>query len=755
MPPASSGEEPQLFEVLGSDVFEYENENEKKKYWGILWRDRASGLTMFDMVHTDAVGRKWSPSSEDIIKSLSKWLMYHPAPTWMVTDPATYYTSLEFMDYLGKSGIGLTCVPAEAHWLMGSEEQAIGVAKRTVDKMFRENGKLDIPTLFQLAAHAMNSHVGSTGFSAYQWVYGKDSFNGENLPLGLDPSKAFGGLLKVRDKVKIEFERIKASEKFSKLANAVGRPTVKYHTGQLVMVWRQKVKPGKMKGNWIGPVRVVMIEGSTLWLASGASLIRAKQNQVRPVTKREQLQASLEGTAIFKTPVTTEALLRSFQGRHYLDVSGDVPSERRMQEDLAQTEVQLPPAQERPKADVWVFREIEGLKHLVRIHHLPRLALFSPARLTSCPVSLDELTGKRVTIVNPSLGGDQARIVDDITVVKSLAERWTGETQFEMKLSQRPAKVRRSVPKAGTKRKPETDTADLQEQAQDESLHPEVPAGGSSSSLHPGLPHRELQSELLHPEPQHGQPLSPDLPGRDDGDEIAGNAIPQGSLNEALLRLGSDVVDGVPQTPQIRGASGSNECPTPGCDLPGGHEGAHHGPDGTFLYDQQNDKKMIVDENEAGGASPSSTSTSSSSSSSSSSDELVPDNLYVKKRKRLSKGPVEKRAGARRRAPKTSDPKEVVFYAKELDINEEDFAWLAKNSSKRKAQVWLSKKMSEKGKEVSWDELTLEQKKDFDMAQAKELSQVAQSQALRNLTKAELKSLNPRSIMERRWKQQS
>ena len=45
---------------------------------------------------------------------------------WIVADTATYYTSQELMDFCGRSGIGLTIVPAEAHWLMGSEEQAIG-----------------------------------------------------------------------------------------------------------------------------------------------------------------------------------------------------------------------------------------------------------------------------------------------------------------------------------------------------------------------------------------------------------------------------------------------------------------------------------------------------------------------------------------------------------------------------------------------------------------------------------------------------
>ena len=70
---------------------------------------------------------------------------------------------------------------------------------------------------------------------------------------------------------------------------------------------------------------------------------RAKLSQLRPVTKREELQSTLEGTAIYRTPVTTDTLMRAFQGRYYLDVSGDVPSEQQLQQDLSPAVVQLPP----------------------------------------------------------------------------------------------------------------------------------------------------------------------------------------------------------------------------------------------------------------------------------------------------------------------------------------------------------------------------------------------------------------------------
>ena len=695
-PPASTQEEHGLFEVLGTDIFEYEDDRNKKKYKGILWRDRASGLTMIEILHEYNGGERWEPTTQDIIKSLTGWLMHHPSPSWVITDAAPYFTSAEFAQYCWKSGLGLTVAPAEAHWLMGSEEQAIGLAKRAVAKMRREFDGYDIPTLFQLAAHAANSHVGSSGYFAYQWVHGRDPFTGDGLPDGLDASKAFSGLLKARDRIKIAYETEKAREKFSKLANAVTRPTMKCTTGQLVMLWRQKVKPGKVKGSWVGPLRVLLVEGSTVWLATGATLVRAKMNQIRQITKREEMTATLEGTAIIRTPVTVETLLRNFQGRNYLDVSGDVPSERQLREDLAPTEVSVPAASS-TRSDSWFLKEDGGERTLVRIHRLPRLALFAPTRLTVCLVPLRDVTGKRTTVVRYSHGGDEVTIKDDWDVVRSLPDRWTGETHFELVKIERPTKSRRSAPTQGMKRKATT----------------EAEEGGEE--LHRG------QGEL---------------PGVDDASqEPTEQAGASGTLDQALQQQGPDVVDGlIPATPMvIEGASGSNQCPVPDCNLPGGHAGAHQGDGGRFLYDLYEGKKWIVDTEDDRPQPELPPRDETSSETSSSSEELLPEV------REGEPGPLEEESEGE------------TFLVCEMELNDRDLEWLAKHPKERKVNIWLSKKMSEKGKEVVWNQLPIAKKKEFDLAQAKELTQVAVSQALRRLTKEEEMKLNWNSVMQMRW----
>ena len=528
-PPASVGEEAKLFEFLGTDVFEFEEpikdaeeavkeKKEVRKHKLMLWRDRASGLTMIDHLASFEKGA-WEPTSQDVIKSFAVWISLFPAPKWVVADSARYYTSQEFQDFLNRSGVGLAIAPAEAHWLMGNEESAIGMAKRTVERLMKEGSGLPVQVLFRLASAAMNNHIGPSGFSAYQWVFGHGGgvLDDEQLLQGIPPQKAFGGLVKAREKAQLAFEKERASSKFSKLANAVGRPVNhKYQSGQLVMLWRQRVRPGKVKGQWTGPVRLILQEGSTMWLASGATLIRAKQNQIRPVTRHESLAATLEGTSIYKTPVSVTSLMRSFQGRYYLDVAGDVPSERQQVEDLTPATV-LVDAQSSGFTDTWSLQHQGASRVLIRHHVLPRLALFDPSKAATCPVAMDELKGPRTTIIKPIAGGEQVVYKDEYTDVKTLQDRWTGESRFELTDSiERPAKVRRSMPKSTRKRK--ADDAETAEKEDEKTL--------TSSST---------------------------------------------TLQKSLHEIGPDAVDGIPK--RIQGSSGSNQCQVPECVLPGGHEG--------------------------------------------------------------------------------------------------------------------------------------------------------------------------------------
>ena len=677
-PPASAGDEAKIYEILGTDVFEFEDEKQNKKYKMILWRDRGSGLTMIDHLQTYAEGA-WEPTSSHIIKSFNKWVMTYPTPKWVLGDSARYYVSQEFQDHLQRSGVGLSIAPAEAHWIMSHEEGAIGIAKRTVERLVREGSKLEVPELFTLAAGAMNSHVNKSGFSPFQWVFGSGGgvLDDEQLPRGIDASKAFGGLVKNREKAMLAFEKERAGERFSKLANSIGRSVTSYKPGQLVMLWRQRVKPGKIKGGWTGPVRLILLEGSTAWLTSGATLIRAKLNQIRPTGQREDLDAMLEGTSVHKTPVTVERLMQSFQGRFYLDVAADVPSEAQQREDLSPAEVLQEPAQPQ-RADTWSVEQNGPQRILIRHHNLPRLALFHPEKAGNCPVLMDDLTGKRTTIVKPMTGdGAPATIVDTIDVQRNFLDRWTGETRFELK-EEAPAPKRLKKKDKGEKRKAED----------------------------------QLPRDPQDQPPGEDQPA--DLPQE-----------PGEGLQRALRERGPEALDG---RPAIQGAAGSNDCAVSECVLPGGHDGHHRDQaDEPFMYDPYEGRRGVVENQEEPINQESDT---SSSSSSTSSEELLPDD------------PEE--------ADEEEKPKET-FMVVELNLNEKDIKYLESHRKAKYLDIWLSKKMAQRGGEVTWSKLDLDQKKEFDMGMAKEVSNVVISKALRSLTDEERQKLDPKKVMAMRW----
>eukprot|EP00439_Symbiodinium_sp_Y106_P073683 s126_g13.t4 len=269
---------------------------------------------------------------------IQNWLQYYPQPKWLVTDPALYYVSEEFNYFLGRSGVGHVVSPAEAHWMMGPEERLIRKLKATAEKLLKEITALSPEDAFRLAVHAHNTTIQpNTGFAPFQWSRGGIT---EQVPIGVDPGKAFDKLLKQREFASVAYRKALAADHLSKLNNAVGRPRTKYETGALVMLWRVRKNGGK--GAWTGPVRVIHLEGSTLWLASGASLLRAKLNQVRPCSRTEELAAIASGASVYKMPVTMETLLRGFRGRFYEDLAGETPPAA-AQEDTGQGEVRNAP----------------------------------------------------------------------------------------------------------------------------------------------------------------------------------------------------------------------------------------------------------------------------------------------------------------------------------------------------------------------------------------------------------------------------
>ena len=127
-------------------------------------------------------------------------------------------------------------------------------------------------------------------------------WHGHNQTISMDKRRfmstrldapAFGGTMKMREKARIAYEAENAKYKFSKLSNAVTRPPVSFKAGTLLMLWRKKVRPKKVSGQWVGPVRALVRKGNTVWADTQTTIIKARTTQLRACTKRGELQAAL------------------------------------------------------------------------------------------------------------------------------------------------------------------------------------------------------------------------------------------------------------------------------------------------------------------------------------------------------------------------------------------------------------------------------------------------------------------------------
>ena len=120
----------------------------------------------------------------------------------------------------------------------------------------------------------------------------------------------------------------------------------------------------------------------------------------------------MEGTAVLSTPTTVESLMKSFTGKHYVNATGDIPSLRQRQDNLQGADVLLQPGNDL-KPDSWQIEEDGHQRWLVRHHNVPRLTLFTPARVQAGPVAEDQLTGKRITKLTPMTQGAAEVVIDD------------------------------------------------------------------------------------------------------------------------------------------------------------------------------------------------------------------------------------------------------------------------------------------------------------------------------------------------------
>ena len=208
--------------------------------------------------------------------------------------------------------IYLDLIPGEAHWQLGSCEQAVQGAKEVMTKLAEQDPERDPQELLSVAVKTFNEREMVRGFSPCQHVLGRafdetgrfihpETTNGIDLMVPNPGEECIEGI-QLRKRAEQALSEWQASQRVNRGMQSRAKPKYNYHAGDLVYFWRKQVsgqKPGK-NGMFLGPARVSATEtkrdsegnlapSSSVWLVRGRRLVKCCPEQLRPASEREEL----------------------------------------------------------------------------------------------------------------------------------------------------------------------------------------------------------------------------------------------------------------------------------------------------------------------------------------------------------------------------------------------------------------------------------------------------------------------------------
>ena len=315
------------------------------KFWKIIFKEDARVKTTLKVLNIvdaasgmDIAIQIADQTAETIWKAFATgWLRWAGSPRCLRVDPHRSQIARGFFDKADGRGIFVEPTPAEAHWQMGQVENNAKYLRqmgyRTVEDI--DVSQSDFQTMLDELTDAKNSLVQHNGYMPRQWVFGliprvPGHMLEENSDLpNMDPEGRFRRIAEVRHKCRMAVIETEANAKIRKCLIGRSRPMRgNYVPGDLVYHWRAGNGVHQAQGQWLGPARVIGIEGGSVWVSHRATAIKCAQEQLRMASPAERE-------------------MREMQMR----IGGDDPDERSKhgvprQQDLTQ---QQPPTQSPPQ----------------------------------------------------------------------------------------------------------------------------------------------------------------------------------------------------------------------------------------------------------------------------------------------------------------------------------------------------------------------------------------------------------------------
>ena len=316
-------------------------------------------------------GARQAPKAQDCIHYLQEgWVQYFGHPRVLRLDPAGAFRSAALEEWCDRHQIHLDIVPGEAHWKIGTVENAVKGVKEVMQKLCEHEPELSPQEALAEAVVVFNQKDLIRGFSPTQHILGQspDSTGrftpgSEQPPPGClveNPEGEFERSVQRRleaEKCLLEWQ---ARQRLNRARNSRHRPCYDYEPGELVFYWRTqdankgRRQPGGKHGRFLGPARVLATEsrkgpggetrpGGAIWLVKGRSLLKCSPEQLRRASPREELVESLATAHGDHTPWTFHSAAEQIGGGRFEDLSShrpDLQEWRRAQE----VEEEVPPS---------------------------------------------------------------------------------------------------------------------------------------------------------------------------------------------------------------------------------------------------------------------------------------------------------------------------------------------------------------------------------------------------------------------------
>ncbi|CAE7453298.1 RE1, partial [Symbiodinium sp. CCMP2456] len=281
-------------------------------------------------------------------------------------DPLVLKLAEEFLCH-ERNEIYLDIIPGEAHWQIGTAENAIQGLKTVMTKLSIEDPSLTAEQAMSLAVSTFNHREMIRGFSPAQHVLGcapdetgRHVFGNQQIHDDVilnQPLQDFRKETELRATAEKALVEWQAQQRLTRAANSRARPSHRYHPGDLVYFWRTQESgkgrrcPGTAQGRFLGPARILAMEtrqseegearpSHAIWVVRGRHLMKCSPEQLRPASQREELVESLATED--QTPWTYTRLAEEIGGTQYEDISEEVPTPSEWQRAQDQVEEVLP-----------------------------------------------------------------------------------------------------------------------------------------------------------------------------------------------------------------------------------------------------------------------------------------------------------------------------------------------------------------------------------------------------------------------------